>query len=108
LAAPHRPTTMLMSPDDTAVFAQFAFVAVTSIGALTGIGVAVHSYIQRSKRRMLQATQSSSIGASDDRLLRLEQAVDSIAVEVERISEGQRFLTKLQTEQRSDQRALER
>ena len=29
------------------------------------------------------------------RLERMEQAIDSIAVEVERISEGQRFTTKL-------------
>ncbi|HEU4564180.1 MAG TPA: hypothetical protein VFS05_06020 [Gemmatimonadaceae bacterium] len=32
------------------------------------------------------------------RLERIEQAVDSIAVEVERISEGQRFTTKLLSE----------
>jgi hypothetical protein len=96
---------MQISPVDTAVFGQIALVVVVSIGALSGIGIAVHSYIQRSKRRMIQVTQSS-LGASDDRLLRLEQAVDSIAVEVERISEGQRFLTKLQTE-RSDVRAIE-
>ena len=30
-----------------------------------------------------------------ERLERMEQAIDSIAVEVERISEGQRFTTKL-------------
>jgi hypothetical protein len=32
---------------------------------------------------------------SDQRLERLEQAVESIAIEVERISEGQRYVTKL-------------
>ena len=31
----------------------------------------------------------------DQRLKRIEQAVDAIAIEVERISEGQRFTTKL-------------
>ena len=31
----------------------------------------------------------------DERMTRLEQAVESIALEVERISEGQRFTTKL-------------
>ena len=36
---------------------------------------------------------------ADDRLARLEQAVDAIALEVERISEGQRFTTKLLSEQ---------
>lgn len=33
-----------------------------------------------------------------DRLERMEQAIDSIAIEVERISEGQRFTTKLLSE----------
>ena len=35
---------------------------------------------------------------AEDRLARIEQAVDAIAVEVERISEGQRFTTKLLSE----------
>jgi hypothetical protein len=34
----------------------------------------------------------------EDRLTRIEQAVDAIAVETERISEGQRFTTKLLAE----------
>ena len=33
-----------------------------------------------------------------ERLARLDQAVDAIAIEVERISEGQRFLTKVMTD----------
>jgi hypothetical protein len=89
-----------MNPQDTAVFAQFAVVIITSIGALAGIGVGVHAYIARSKRRLEIAPRPD-----DDRMLRLEQAVESIAVEVERIGEGQRFLTKLQTE-RTEDRAL--
>jgi hypothetical protein len=35
-----------------------------------------------------------------DRFNRLDQAIDSVAIEVERIGEGQRFLTKLHTEQK--------
>jgi hypothetical protein len=35
-----------------------------------------------------------------DRFTRVEQSLDAIAVEVERIGEGQRFLTRLNTEQR--------
>jgi hypothetical protein len=35
-----------------------------------------------------------------DRLARMEQALDSIAIEVERITEGQRFTTKLLSEGR--------
>jgi hypothetical protein len=40
------------------------------------------------------------------RLQRIEQAVDSVAIEVERISEGQRFTTKLLSD-RSQARAPE-
>jgi hypothetical protein len=36
-----------------------------------------------------------------ERLTRLDQAVDTIAIEVERISEGQRFLTKVMTDHSS-------
>jgi signal transduction protein with GAF and PtsI domain len=97
---------MLMNPADTAVFGQIALVVVMSVGALTAIGVAAHAYVERTNRRMQQIMRSP-IAANDDRLQRLEQAVESIAIEVERISEGQRFLTKLQTEQRSEVRALE-
>ena len=42
-----------------------------------------------------QARIPSDVSA---RLERMEQAIDSIAVEVERISEGQRFTTKLLSE----------
>jgi len=38
------------------------------------------------------------------RLERMEQAIDSIAVEVERISEGQRFTTKLLADRAADAR----
>ena len=32
------------------------------------------------------------------RLERMEQAIDSIAIEIERVSEGQRFVTRLMAE----------
>jgi hypothetical protein len=91
----------MMNPEDTMVFAQLAVIVVSSVGVLTGIGVAVHAYISRGQRRQVIAPP-----VDDDRMLRLEQAVESIAVEVERIGEGQRFLTKLQTD-RAESRALE-
>jgi hypothetical protein len=37
-----------------------------------------------------------------ERLLRMEQAIESIALEVERIGEGQRFTTKLLTDRQPD------
>ena len=36
-----------------------------------------------------------------DRFARVDQSLDAIAIEVERIGEGQRFLTRMQTEQRA-------
>ena len=33
-----------------------------------------------------------------ERLARMEQAIDSIAIEIERVSEGQRFVTRLMSE----------
>lgn len=33
--------------------------------------------------------------AVDDRLTRLEQSIDAIAIEMERVSEGQRYVTRL-------------
>jgi hypothetical protein len=38
----------------------------------------------------------------DQRLERIEQAVDAIAIEVERISEGQRFTTRLLSDRAAD------
>jgi hypothetical protein len=41
------------------------------------------------------SSTTQSIVVDEERMTRLEQAVESIALEVERISEGQRFTTKL-------------
>ena len=49
-------------------------------------------------RRMEQADMQRVPVEVTSRLERMEQAIDSIAVEVERISEGQRFTTKLLSE----------
>ncbi|MEO8622282.1 MAG: hypothetical protein ABI625_14525 [bacterium] len=83
-----------MNPDITTFIARIAIVCVASIGALSVIGVGIHAYMQSAKRKMVKQVPAAD---DDNRLRRLEQAVDSIAIEVERISEGQRFLTKLQT-----------
>jgi hypothetical protein len=55
----------------------------------------VVAYIRRAgKKAELPAMPPEAIA----RLERMEQAIDAIAVEVERISEGQRFTTKLLSE----------
>jgi hypothetical protein len=53
----------------------------------------------REKMAGLSSGRSQAVsGELASRVARIEQAVDSIAVEVERISEGQRFVTKLLAE----------
>ncbi|HEY4216335.1 MAG TPA: hypothetical protein VGM67_04320 [Gemmatimonadaceae bacterium] len=53
-------------------------------------------------RRMdREANQGGTSHEITSRLERMEQAIDSIAIEVERISEGQRFTTKLLSERTS-------
>jgi hypothetical protein len=51
----------------------------------------------REKVKSMSPTKMGS-GASDERLARMEQAVEAIAIEIERVSEGQRFVTKLLSE----------
>ncbi len=58
------------------------------------------------RQRALSRDADPALG--DDRMKRLEQAIDSIAVEVERIGEGQRFVTKLLAERgREPDRSLQ-
>ena len=60
------------------------------------------AYIRRSGRKgELPAAQPEVL----QRLERMEQAIDAIAVEVERISEGQRFTTKLLSERAGEERS---
>lgn len=66
---------------------------------LTGGGVlmtVVTSWF-RYKEKQLDAARRVAPG-SDDRLARIEAAVEAMAIEVERISEGQRFTSKLLAE----------
>ena len=60
---------------------------------VTAIGWPIARAIARKMDR--EAVQPKFPLELQGRLERMEQAIDSIAVEVERISEGQRFTTKL-------------
>ena len=50
------------------------------------------------KRGPRKMTVPTAVPESNGRLERIEQAVDAIAIEVERVSEGQRFVTRLLSE----------
>ena len=79
-----------MEPD-VASFAQVAVIIVSMVGSLALIGVAAAYAIRPLKRKPLMPP-------SDDRLEHLQQSVDAIAIEVERIAEAQRFTAKLLAE----------
>ena len=70
--------------------AFFVMVAVTAIGVPLA-----RAFARRMERQPIAPTISPELGAQ---IARMEQAIDSIAIEVERISEGQRFTTKLLAE----------
>ena len=67
--------------------------------AVIAIGVPIVRAITRRMDRRNAAAPTADADTRD-RLERIEQAVDAIAVEVERISEGQRFTTKIISELR--------
>jgi hypothetical protein len=59
----------------------------------------VRALARRWERQPLDPTVPPELVA---RLERIEQAVDAVAIEIERISEGQRFTTKLLAERVGD------
>jgi len=75
--------------------------------AATAIGLPVaKAYARRLDRGPSEPSVPPEL---QSRLERMEQALDSIAIEVERISEGQRFTTKLLAERsKADEKLPER
>lgn len=65
--------------------------------AITVTSIARAAVAHRKESARVETGSSSSL--SEAKLARIEQAVEAIALEVERISEGQRFTTKLLSEQ---------
>lgn len=86
---------------DVQMFGQVMFVIVSSIAALVVIGLGAR-YMWR-----LGSRRQTPLSADPARLERLEHAIDAIAIETERISEGQRFTVSLLSERlpvRADER----
>jgi hypothetical protein len=63
-----------------------------ALAALFAVGA------ERLMARRRTSSRGGEVAIGDDRLARLETAIDAIAVEMERIGEGQRFVTKLLAE----------
>lgn len=84
-----------MGPEGVAVFVPlgfFAMIVMIVIGRPMVKAIAAKAEAE-AKRPALPREVA-------DRLERMEQSIDAIAVEIERISEGQRFTTKLLAEVR--------
>lgn len=65
---------------------------------ILGLGIPlVRSYVRR-KELELERRPTAVDPQMQERLMRMESALESVAVEIERISENQRFLTKLLSE----------
>jgi hypothetical protein len=72
-----------------------------AVGGFSAFAIASIVYALTRRRRWGRSSRSSPAlqdGESAQRLARLEQGMGAIAVEIERISEGQRFVTKLLAE----------
>ena len=66
----------------------------------TLFGVTLLYLFMRWRGRKKRKSMPASAGNDSPRLERLEQGMEAIAIEIERVSEGQRFVTKLLSESR--------
>ena len=73
-------------------------VAAVIITALIVIGVSITMLALAWASRRTDRLKPQRLEALEDRLGRVEQAIDAVAVEVERIGEAHRFTAKLLTE----------
>jgi len=73
-------------------------VAILTIFVLAPIAVSIARMFWKRGSMPRQIVQSPE---NAQRLERMEQAIDSIAIEMERVSEGQRFITRIMSENRA-------
>lgn len=83
-----------------------ALIAAISIIFGTSCAVAITWIIGRTvlKARQAPELEPGAMAQLEARLERMEQAIDTMAVEMERVAEGQRFTTRLLAEAREAER----
>ena len=86
-----------MAPEVT-VYAQVALITVGLVGSLSAITVALVRGLMPRRPATLSEQSDSHVA----QLEQLQQSVDAIALEVERIAEAQRFSAKLLAERVSE------
>ncbi len=79
--------------EDVQAFAAVMTIIIVSIGALTAIALTTYRFLRR-------GTKVAALPQSryDEQLAQLQQSMDAMALEIERIAEGQRFSTRLLSE----------
>jgi hypothetical protein len=82
---------------------------VAMLGSMTIVGIVLWPLMRAWARRIegKVSTPPAVSAATDARLERMEQAIEAVAVEVERISEAQRFQTRLLAERTGSAPMLE-
>ncbi|MEP7002166.1 MAG: hypothetical protein ABI969_16885 [bacterium] len=86
--------------DDVQAFAVVSVIIVGLVGSLAMIAVATVRLLNKPR-----STPAPLDGRSEQQLEQLQQSIDAIAIEVERIAEAQRFSARLMSE-RSERASL--
>ncbi len=84
--------------DIVAIVAFFGTVVIVTLGVPL-----VRAYVRKQ-----DAQNQLNVPKIDERLSRIENAIEAMSIEVERISEGQRFVTRLLAERDDSKAALPR
>jgi len=80
------------------VFAQVAAISAGLVGAICAIAVATYRSVKNTDNKPLRHGADVS-----KQLDQLQQSVDAIAIEVERMAEAQRFTARLEADRESRQ-----
>jgi hypothetical protein len=80
------------------VFAQVAGIIVGLLASVCAISVATYRSVKRTDNQHLKPSADIARQIGD-----IQQSVDAIAVEVERIAEAQRFMARLESEREGRQ-----
>ena len=75
---------------------QFMVLGISAVFGITAL--MLKTWLGHVEKMKALSNEKPDKSVSDARLQRLEQAVESIAIEIERVSEGQRYVTKLMSE----------
>ena len=79
-----------------------AIILVSMFGSFAYSVRAIAAAVVQYQQKLNESRRADLSPAADARLERIEHAVDAMAVEIERISEGQRFTTRLLSERSLD------